>query len=164
MCVSINRTEYCRIIMFWIVTVRGFSVYVFFAVCLLKMASVLDFPGIGVGRKCIKRQQENQNCTSSYSTGSKKWRRVEQVARTSDNCQWRSTSKHPLYLASQKIWRNWQDQQGRFSRVEFWKNLSFMIQMVFSNTTHMNKSYHLPAQVFILQCVEIRWVQGIETL
>jgi hypothetical protein len=39
-----------------------------------------------------------------------------------------------------------------------------MIQMVFSNTTHMNKSYHLPAQVFILQCVEIRWVQGIETL
>jgi hypothetical protein len=25
--------------------------------------------------------------------------------------------------------------------------------MVFSNTTYMNRSYHLPAQVFILQCV-----------
>ncbi len=117
------------------------------------MVSVLDFPGIGVGRKCIKRQQENQNCTSSYPTGSKKWWRAEQAARTSDNCQWRSTSKHPLYLASQKIWRSWQDQQGRFSRVEFWKYLSFTIQMVFSNTTYMNRSYHLPAQVFILQCV-----------
>ncbi len=137
-------------------TVGGFSVNVFCLFIDWKTVSVLDFPGIGVGRKCIKRQQENKNCTSSYSTGSKKWRRVEQAARTSDNCQWRSTSKHPLYLASQKIWCNWQDQQGRFSRVEFWKYLSFTTQMVFSNTTYMNRSYHLPVQLFILQCVEIR--------
>ncbi len=70
---------------------RVFQIFLFWLSGIWNLFPIFQ-TGVGAGWKCFPRQQENEDCASSYSAGCEERWGAEQVAWTGYHCEWRCTS------------------------------------------------------------------------